>query len=534
MSDEGGAGRRRGLFRRNRSAEDQPDDRFDVDFADLPPADPEEVAIWEQTSAPRTRAPKRTADMFAPKESFSDTWSEDAWDDEWKEPAVRRTSIPPAADPTPQKVDEWLESGAGGFDDMTRDNARKLGVDPALAAARAVRPGATWDDTGDVSTNETRSESTGAPELSDPMLQATIERALSAMPAPPAAPPDATRIAGVSKRFGRSRSTVSTVLADATADAGSGLESAADIDDLVGAATPSGAAAAVGKPRAVGDIEDIDIIDVTDRVESKIESESKHGETAAEADVETDETAAETAAEIDDEIDDEIEAPERAWDRPVFAPTGPKADDEISGTSENADEVAAEKSDDESSGEESADDQPARRRATAQQEDESADEEIEMDRTRATAFTDRASWIGTGLAGVAVLRLAFHIASNMKQADPAEETLGGLARIGGGFANAGLMHGLLLIAAVTLLSLPALFDRDDLVPRRTSSGLGLVLGAALVGLIGAIVALITQSTLADAIGTKVTLGSTGEMLAALALSVVALGATMRALRSYTE
>lgn len=521
MTDEGGAGRRRGLFRRNRSDDDLIDrDPLEGTLPELPPPDPDEVALWDQNSAPSPRVPKRTADMFAPKESFSDTWSEDAWDDEWKEPAVRRTSIPPAADPTPQKVDEWLESGAEDFNDVTRDSVRKLGVDPSLAAARAVRPGATWDDTGDVSTVDT-----GA---TDPALQATIERALAtptaaptALPPPPIAPLETDRAAGVSRRFGRVRSTI-----DVPDSA-----SSADTTGSIG----SGAADSV----AVGGIGPEDIVDIS------------IGSATLDVSAPSSDSPADEPAGIDD-------MPDREWDRPVFAPSEPEHPGHTDVASVPSDELSphvldpaeiVEQHESEHQTEYHADD-PDEQQTHDQTEDDLDDvgeahpdsthtshgitEEIEMDSARAHAFTDRASWIGTGLGGVAAARLALHVASNMKQADPADSPISALARIGGGFANAGVMHGLLLIAAITLLSLPALFNREDLVPRRTGTGLGLVLGAALVGLLGGAIALLTQSSLADAIGTKVTLGSTGEILAALALSAVALGATMRALRSFSE
>ncbi len=527
MSDEGGAARRRGLFRRNRAD----DDLLGIDLAELPPPDPEEVVIWDQTAASRARAPKRTADMFAPKESFSDTWSEDAWDDEWKEPAVRRTSIPPAADPTPQKVDEWLESGAGGFEDMTRDAVRKLGVDPALAAARSVRPGSTWDDTGDASTDDSRNTSArdessvlGA-EPSDPVLQATIERALSTAASAPVVLPEDTQAAGISKRFGRARSTLAGIGTDTSPAEQVESDAAVDLVASAGVESPLGEVSeSVGEiaTQPVGD----DIIDVTDAVVSDIDSPLADSSLA-------------DSSDPDSSDPDSSEAPAKAWDRPVFAPSDPTSGDGARiDPVDPVDPVAVGQAGKQQASDQPSDsdaaDEPGNKTADEHEVPATPDEEIEMDRTRAAAFTDRASWIGTGLAGVAVLRLALHVASNMKQADPAENSLGALARVGGGFANAGLMHGLLLIAAVTLLSLPALFDRDDLVPRRTGSGLGLVLGAALVGLIGSAVALLTQSTLADALGTRVTLGTTGEMLAALALSVVALGATMRALRSYDE
>jgi hypothetical protein len=155
-----------------------------------------------------------------------------------------------------------------------------------------------------------------------------------------------------------------------------------------------------------------------------------------------------------------------------------------------------------------------------------------MDRDRAAAFVDRATWIGSGVALVAGARLLFHVVSSLRQANPAGGTLSWLDRFGDAFAKAGATHGLLLIAAVALLSLPTLFTQDDLVPRRTGGGLGLVLGSSLLGVVGGLIALLVQGSIADAFDSAVSWGSRGDVLATLALSVIALGAAMRALRSY--
>jgi hypothetical protein len=535
MSDQG----RRGMFRLNRSRNQQQDqtgdqfgDTFEVQrpLSDLALPDDEEVSTWETPPAATSRkVPRRTADMFAPKETISDTWSEDAWDDEWKEPAIRRTSIPPAADPTPDKVDQWLESDASEWHDVTRDSARKLGVDPSLAAARAVRPGQSWDDTGDVvaavssattEVSSTTDASAGATTTADPDLQATIERALanSAVDSGPVVSEttlispitttettdttdttDTTVTAsvvssgvvtgGVSRRFGRGKTTFapaplpplnpedknSDQPEDATNDPAR-TEQSKSLDDTV-------------EPERV--------VDIADKVGASVTETSTPESSTPES------STPESTVSLGD---------------PAVTPITVKiVDSSVAGQAEDG---ASELSNKSIADGPSLDAEPL--------------EEIEMDRARALAFVDRATWIGTGVAAIAGLRLALHVASGLKQSNPASGTLTGLTRLGSAFTNAGVLHGLLLIAAVTLLSLPALFNRGDLVPQRTGSGLGLVLGGSILGIVGAIVGLLTQSSMAKALDSTVSLGSRGELLAAIGLGLVALGATLRALRSYTE
>jgi hypothetical protein len=68
---------------------------------------------------------------------------DDAWDDEWRDPAFRRPSIPAAMEFQPGAVDAWLEDQARDLDDVTRDNAARWSNEPDNL--RKVR-GSTWDD----------------------------------------------------------------------------------------------------------------------------------------------------------------------------------------------------------------------------------------------------------------------------------------------------------------------------------------------------------------------------------------------------
>jgi hypothetical protein len=598
MSDQAST-KRRGLFRRNRD-EDEFEAERDLSELSLPTSD-EHDEEWEApiVASPAARAPRRTADMFAPKEKFADTWSEDSWDDEWKEPAVRRTSIPPAADPTPEKVDQWLESDASNWDDVTRESVRKMGADPShAAAARSIRPGSTWDDTGDVASSE----------AADPDLHNVLERALATQQAasndvdgvgeaePPPVEDPTGKVGGVSRRFGRSRSTIVPPVSAAPAIASSVIAVPIETSplemspietspvDVVSATVGESVEPAIGDVAASTATEHI--VDIADKpvqttptlpstptvakLELPIVPNMKLDSSRMsrrEGDIHPSPTLAQsrqsptfTPSELPPKTEPltspveaiaPVEIPTKdvvigettkVWvtdRREGSTPEIPVESVKLVGTDSEATRSAAAMTVPDIAApsvavpEIAAPTVDAPTQATLPTESlDDRTQDIEMDRTRAAAFVDRATWIGTGLAAVAGLRLALHVASGLKQANPLDGALSGLARIGSGFANAGALHGLLLVAAVTLLSLPALFNRDDLVPRRTGSGLGLALGGATLGIIGAVISLVTQSSWAKAAGTTVSLGSRGELIAMLGLAIVALGATLRSLRSY--
>lgn len=67
----------------------------------------------------------------------------DAWDDEWRDAAFRLPSIPAAMDIAPAQVDAWLEGQARDLDDVTRSTAARWSDDPRVL--RSAR-GSTWDD----------------------------------------------------------------------------------------------------------------------------------------------------------------------------------------------------------------------------------------------------------------------------------------------------------------------------------------------------------------------------------------------------
>jgi hypothetical protein len=570
MQDDTGAKRRRGLFRRSGPVDEFEQER-PLDNLDLAVEDPAEEA---EPVTPR-RTPKRTADMFAPKQKWTDTWSDDAWDDAWKEPAMRRTSIPPAADPTPKQVDEWLESDARAWEDVTRNTVRKLGGDPTLAA-RVTQPGSTWDDTGEVDRpRPTRpAESSATPEAAparqpvDPDLEHALERALTPDVQPtavattaPTAPPNVPT-AGVSRRFSRERTqiTIPAALVEPVSDgapaAASGENAPAVVTDSPPTDTRVEAETATSAKPSVTSAK------LAPQPESKLESKPQD-EIVVDLVETTRPTAALTsppttprsltdavpkseAPKVDAPKSDtpkaeapkaespKAEAPKaeapKAEAPKAEAPKAeaPKAESPTVPTAPSPATVIPTGSTGQAVTTVEADADTTNQLTEAQDEEE----EIEMDRDRAAAFVDRASWIGTGVALIAGVRLFAHVASSLRQGDPAEGSLSWLNRFGDGFAKAGALHGLLLIAAVALLSLPALFGRDDFVPRRTGSGLGLVLGGALIGVIGAVVGLLSQGSVAKAFDQVVSWGARGDMLAALGLCIVALGAAMRTIRSY--
>jgi hypothetical protein len=115
-----------GLFRRRRGSRDP---FADVERPPIPASD-----AWDEEDPAVIRAGLQPVDIDA---------VDDAWDDEWQDPAFRRPSIPAAMDIGPAQVDAWLEGQARELDDVTRDNAARWSDDPD--ALRGQR-GATWDD----------------------------------------------------------------------------------------------------------------------------------------------------------------------------------------------------------------------------------------------------------------------------------------------------------------------------------------------------------------------------------------------------
>ena len=122
MSDSSSTRRdKRGWFRRSRP----------IDVSELM-KDPGAPAVSRAGSPAGTaegRAPKRSADMFRTIENgdawSSSAWAEDGWDDDWSDPSSKRASVRPAADPRPEEVDAWLESGSSDFAEVTRDIAER-------------------------------------------------------------------------------------------------------------------------------------------------------------------------------------------------------------------------------------------------------------------------------------------------------------------------------------------------------------------------------------------------------------------------
>ena len=122
MSDTSNTGReKRGWFRRSRP----------IDVSQLTGQPASSGAARPDAAVRPTdgRAPKRSGDMFRSVENgdawSSSAWAEDGWDDDWSDPSTRRASVRPAADPRPEEVDAWLESGSSDFAEVTRDIAER-------------------------------------------------------------------------------------------------------------------------------------------------------------------------------------------------------------------------------------------------------------------------------------------------------------------------------------------------------------------------------------------------------------------------
>ena len=140
--DDRSGGRRKGLFRRNRSEAFEPAPDWDpAEWGD--PVEQFDAPESDLAARPRRRT---TGEMFAQREQgWTDAWGDDAWDDEWRDPAFRRPSIPSVVDPRPQEVDAWLEEGAEEWSDVTRETALRWGGSDE-AGTPAAPTGTTWAD----------------------------------------------------------------------------------------------------------------------------------------------------------------------------------------------------------------------------------------------------------------------------------------------------------------------------------------------------------------------------------------------------
>jgi hypothetical protein len=131
---------RRGLFRRNRSADP---------VASNPPTGVEtpNPEIDRNESAPDPeRKPNRRPGLGRRKAASDGSWSSDAWEDGWDDDWSDRSSragVRPAADPRPAEVDAWLASSDDQLGDITRDIARKwTGTKQPAPTVAAI----TWAD----------------------------------------------------------------------------------------------------------------------------------------------------------------------------------------------------------------------------------------------------------------------------------------------------------------------------------------------------------------------------------------------------
>ena len=112
MSDSSNTRRdKRGWFRRSRP--------IDVSELMMDPGATSSAVRAEAAARPAETVSKRSAEMFRGAENgdawSSSAWAEDGWDDDWSDPTSKRASVRPAADPRPEAVDAWLESGSSDF-----------------------------------------------------------------------------------------------------------------------------------------------------------------------------------------------------------------------------------------------------------------------------------------------------------------------------------------------------------------------------------------------------------------------------------
>ena len=548
--DDRSGGRRKGLFRRTRADE-------------FTPEAPWEPGQWDQSAeeppmegtVPSSVGKRRTsADMFAQRDKgWTESWGDDAWDDEWRDPAFRRVSIPAAANPGPAEVDAWLQDDAQGWSDSTRETAHRWGGSDGNVA----QPGTNWDE-----------EPTGP------------------------------RPEGVG-RSGEHRSAAAERNPSVTAVAESLTAPAARLTSSI-VARPQVVQAVSDDPveRALATVEhqSIDLtdqpdgwpndrLDVTEEPVPEATSAPGLQELERNAGVEVDE-AVQSAARFDpkpaplpqprsrfrrtrssevpqtqtaeglDDGEGQVSLvvpdhgvspmpPTDTWedatgpivtgeagelgDSTDSAMTEPAQDHSIEAVLDEApsDAVAVESVPDAGSWEAAADPSSA--------EQPSGDQQRRTNR-KEVAFSDRATWIGAGVAILASLNLVLKVASGMRAADPRGSSLSIFTRIGRGMADLGITQGALLVLAVVLISLPSLIDSRGAqrYDGRVATGLGLTLGGAVVGIFGALLAWSAQrhmATLAGTSGGATNLRLLAEMAVTAGLCLVAFAAALRALRS---
>ena len=144
--------------------------------------------------------------------------------------------------------------------------------------------------------------------------------------------------------------------------------------------------------------------------------------------------------------------------------------------------------------------------------------------------------IGLGLVLVQALRMLAAVGSQLATASADElGDLDALHRVGQAFADLGVTHGLLLSIGVGLIALPQLLQRRLSPTNATKSGIGLGVAviAAVLGVVGGVLALRLELRTTDAenFATSIStvLQNTANLLATTGASLVAMIAAFRVL-----
>ncbi len=527
--DDRSGGRRKGLFRRNRADE-------------FTPEAPWEPGQWDQSAdeqpmegtAPSSVGRRRTsADMFAQRDKgWTESWGDDAWDDEWRDPAFRRVSIPAAANPGPAEVDAWLQDDAQGWSDSTRETAHRWGGSDGSVA----KPGTNWEVEPAVAESAAAlppritSSIVARPQTNLAVSDDPVERALATVEHqsidltdhPDGWPNDQAKVteAAVPKAMFEPAIQVGEVQA--------GVESAEIVPSAVRFDPKP---APLPQPRSrfrrtrsaeVPEPESAEVLDNSEGLVSLVVPHDGDGVSDGVSHMAATDTW------------EDATGPIVTSDSAHLTPAQSEPDHRIGVVVEDAslDAVAEE------FGPVA---QPWEAAAAREMGDESSPEPpsgITQRRTnrKEVAFSDRATWIGAGVAILASLNLILNVASGMRAADPDGSSLSIFTRIGRGMADLGITQGALLVLAVVLISLPSLIDSRGAqrYDGRVATGLGLTLGGAVVGIFGALLAWSAQRHMAALAGTSggaTNLRLLAEMVVTAGLCLVAFAAALRALRS---
>ncbi len=538
--DDRSGGRRKGLFRRTRADEFTPEAPWEPGEWNQN-ADEQPVEGTDASSIGRRRT---SADMFAQRDStWTESWGDDAWDDEWRDPAFRRVSIPPAANPGPAEVDAWLQDDAQGWSDSTRETANRWGGSDGRSDA-AAKPGANWDEaaavpdpkSGSASAPSSRliSSIVARPQTIRAVSDDPVERALATVEPQsidltdrPDDQPDGQRAGWPTDQVYGSQEPMpepSSEPAQQVLDVNAGTEV---VDSVTSAVRFDPKPAPLPQPRSR--FRRTRSIEVPDQVSPEGLEDT---EGLVSLIVPADDGSAMPSTDTWEDATGPIVTGEsgesgESGDAPVQEPPQAAAHEALPDEA-SSDAVVAESALDSETWEAAAAMETAAPEQPAYQHRRSNRKEV--------AFSDRATWIGAGVAILASLNLVLNVASGMRAADPLGSSLSIFTRVGRGMADLGITQGALLVLAVVLISLPSLIDSRGAqrYDGRVATGLGLTIGGAVVGIFGALLAWSAQrhmATLAGTSGGATNMRLLAETVVTAGLCLVAFAAALRALRS---